>query len=37
MDFVFFTDNRDAALQLRDRVAFLLDRLGLGPNPKKGH
>jgi hypothetical protein len=33
----FFADKRDAALQLRDRVASLLDRLGLGRNPKKGH
>lgn len=36
-DFLFFADSRDAALQLRDRVACLLDRLGLGRNPKKGH
>jgi hypothetical protein len=36
-DFLFFADIRDAALQLRDRVACLLDRLGLGRNPKKGH
>jgi hypothetical protein len=36
-DFLFFADNEDAALQLRDRVASLLDRLGLGRNPKKGH
>ena len=36
-DFLFFADKRDAALQLRDRVACLLDRLGLGRNPKKGH
>jgi hypothetical protein len=36
-DFLFFADDRDAALQLRDRVACLLDRLGLGRNPKKGH
>jgi hypothetical protein len=33
---LFFIDNRDATLQLRDRVASLLDRLGLGRNPKKG-
>jgi hypothetical protein len=32
-----FAENKDAALQLRDRVACLLDRLGLGRNPKKGH
>jgi hypothetical protein len=36
-DFIFFADNRDAALQLCDRVAALLGRLGLGRNPKKGH
>jgi hypothetical protein len=36
-DFQFFADSRDAALQLRDRVACLLDRPGLGRNPKKGH
>jgi hypothetical protein len=36
-DFLFFADNRNAALQLRDRVASLLDRLGLGCNPKTGH
>jgi hypothetical protein len=36
-DFLFFTDSRNSALQLRDRVACLLDRLGLGRNPKKGH
>jgi hypothetical protein len=36
-DFLFLADCRDAALQLRDRVACLLDRLGLGRNLKKGH
>jgi hypothetical protein len=36
-DFLFFADNIDAALRLRDRVASLLDRLGIGRNPKKGH
>jgi hypothetical protein len=36
-DFLFFADYRDAALHLRDRVASLFDRLGLGRNPKKGH
>jgi hypothetical protein len=36
-DFLFFAESRDAALQLRDRVACLLDRLGLGLSPKKGH
>jgi hypothetical protein len=36
-DFLFFSDSRDAVLQLRDRVACLLDRRGLGRNPKKGH
>jgi hypothetical protein len=36
-DFLFFADNRDATLQLRDRVAALLDRLGLVHNPNKGH
>jgi hypothetical protein len=36
-DFLFFADIRDATLQLRDRVACLLDRLELGRNPKKGH
>jgi hypothetical protein len=35
--FLFFVDNNDAALQVRDRVAALLDRLGVGRNPKKGH
>jgi hypothetical protein len=35
-DFLFFADNIDAALQLRDRVAAQLDRFGLGCNPKKG-
>jgi hypothetical protein len=34
---LFFADSKDAALQLRDRVASLPDRLGLGRNPKKGH
>jgi hypothetical protein len=35
-DFLFFADNKDAALQLRDRVACLLDRLGLGrATPRK--
>jgi hypothetical protein len=33
----FFADSRDASLQLRDHVASLLDRLGLGRSPKKGH
>jgi hypothetical protein len=28
-DFVFFADNIDAALRLRDRVASLLDRFGI--------
>jgi hypothetical protein len=37
MDDLFFADNKDAALQLRDRVACLLNRLGLGRNPRKGH
>jgi hypothetical protein len=36
-DLLFFADIKDAALQLRDRVASLLNRLGLGRNPKKGH
>jgi hypothetical protein len=36
-DFLLFAESRDAALQLRDRVACLLDRLGLGRNPQKGH
>jgi hypothetical protein len=36
-DFLLFSDSKDAALQLRDRVACLLDLLGLGRNPKKGH
>jgi hypothetical protein len=36
-DFCLFADIIDAALQLRDRVACLLDRLGLGRNPKKSH
>jgi hypothetical protein len=36
-DFLFFADSRDAALQLRNNVACLLGRLGLGRNPKKGH
>jgi hypothetical protein len=36
-DFLLFADNKDAALQLRDSVACLLDRLGLGRNPKKCH
>jgi hypothetical protein len=36
-DFLLFADNKDAALQLRDRVAALLDRLGLGRKPNKGH
>jgi hypothetical protein len=35
IDDFFFADNKDAALQLRDRVACLLDRLRLGRNPKK--
>jgi hypothetical protein len=35
-NFIFFADNKDAALQFRDRIASLLDRLGLGRNPKKG-
>jgi hypothetical protein len=36
-DLLFFADIRDAPLQLRDSVAALLDRLGLGRNPKKCH
>jgi hypothetical protein len=36
-DFLFFADSKDAALKLLDRVASLLDRLGLGRNSKKGH
>jgi hypothetical protein len=36
-DFLFFAASREVALQLRDRVASLLDRLGLGRNHKKGH
>jgi hypothetical protein len=36
-DYFVFADSKDAALQLRDRVASLLDRLELGRNPKKGH
>jgi hypothetical protein len=35
-DFLFFTVSTDVALKLRDRVASLLDRLGLGRNHKKG-
>jgi hypothetical protein len=31
-----FADCIDATLQLRDRVASLLNRLGLGHNPEKG-
>jgi hypothetical protein len=34
---LFFADNRDTTLHLRDRVASLLNRLGLGRNPQKGH
>jgi hypothetical protein len=37
LDDFFFADSKDAALQLRDRVTSLLDRFGLGRNPKKGH
>jgi hypothetical protein len=36
-DFIFWADNTDATLQLRDRVVSLLDRLSLESNPKKGH
>jgi hypothetical protein len=36
-DFLFIADIKDADLQLRDRVACLLDCLGLGRNPKKGY
>jgi hypothetical protein len=35
-DFLFSANIGDGALQLRDRVVVLLDRLGLGRNPKKG-
>jgi hypothetical protein len=34
---LFFADSRYATLHLRDRVASLLDHLGPGRNPKKGH
>jgi hypothetical protein len=33
-DILFFTDNKQAALELRERVASVLDRLGLGRNLK---
>jgi hypothetical protein len=36
-DFLFFADGIGVALQFDDRVASLLDRLGLGSNPKKDH
>jgi hypothetical protein len=36
-DFFFCRQQRGGALQLRDRVASLLDHLGVGRNPKKGH
>eukprot|EP00873_Tetraselmis_striata_P002481 jgi/Tetstr1/422745/TSEL_013542.t1 len=35
-DFPFFTESEGAALALRDRVAALLDRLGLTRHPEKG-
>jgi hypothetical protein len=34
---LIFRRHHDTALQLRDRVAALLDRLGLRRNPSKGH
>jgi hypothetical protein len=36
-DFLIVAEGRDATPRLRDRVACVLDRLGLGCNPKKGH
>jgi hypothetical protein len=36
MDYLlFFADSKDASLWLQDRVASLLNRFGLGRNPKK--